>query len=120
MALHCAATAALSVLGASGTQWMRSEARQGPLVGRVSASRVTGPDAGNTALHASATTPQAKVQGLACRDCGGIGTGPMLSVQPAHQHGLAMLKLVMACHLGGALLSGETVSMNDSRAPHSP
>ena len=57
---------------------------------------------------------------------GAMGTSavdPLETVElehPPHQQGLAAMKFCSACHFGGALLKGVTVSMNDSSAPHSP
>lgn len=55
---------------------------------------------------------------------GGLGTDgalpPMLPTHSGHQQDVLEMKFWMACHLGGALLSGFTVSMKETSAPHSP
>src|ERR1700692_1762482 len=54
---------------------------------------------------------------------GAVGVAPavpIVPVQPDHQQGFPEMKFCIACHLGGALLRGFTVSRNDSSAPHSP
>ena len=45
---------------------------------------------------------------------------PIVPLQPDHQQGFPEMKFCIACHLGGALLRGLTVSRTDSSAPHSP
>lgn len=50
----------------------------------------------------------------------GIGVATTVPAQPDHQQGFPEMKFWMACHLGGALLSGVVVCMTDSSAPHSP
>ncbi len=51
---------------------------------------------------------------------GDVGTVASVPWQPDHQHGFPEIKSCMACHLGGALLSGEVVCMIDSSPPQTP
>jgi hypothetical protein len=82
----------------------------------------------NSILHADLESTAARLQCSPTYRAGFVeaaGTvivcpAPIVLEQLGHQQGFLEIKFWMACHFGGALLSGVVVCMIDSSAPHEP